>query len=361
MPPSYQIAGRLSAKNLIAALSFSHRARTVELPHPLNNAAETIFLLAPPVTSPAGQQFRVSSRPCEVTVSLNRNRRGGNTLFFHDKRLQYHAKPDRPDPVYAKKLQEVLGGTFGEMTVMMQYLFQGWNCRGPAKYRDLLLDVGTEEIAHVEMLATMIARLLEGSPIDQDAVAKENPMVASVLGGMSPQHAIVWGLGANPNDSQDIPWNARYMIASGNLLADFRSNLAAESQGRLQVARLYEMTSDAGVRDMLSFLLARDHYHQRLWAAAIEELESDGLESTPVPSSFPNHVERGENRNQFWPLSTGEKSTEGRWLDIEVDGKQIDYLKNPEPLGDVAELGMAHPKIYDTTKEKVLVGANGKV
>lgn len=102
-------------------------------------------------------------------------------MFYHEKRLQYHAKPDRPDPVYAKKLQEVLGGAFGEITVMMQCLFQGWNCRGPAKYRDLLLDVGTEEIGHVEMLATMIARLLEGSPVDQDAVAKENPVVGAVL------------------------------------------------------------------------------------------------------------------------------------------------------------------------------------
>ena len=86
------------------------------------------------------------------------------------------------------------------------------------------------------------------------------------------------------------------MVASGNLLADFRSNLAAESQGRLQVARLYEMTTDAGVRDMLSFLLARDTYHQRLWMAAIEELEAEGLETTPVPSGFPNQqLERSEN------------------------------------------------------------------
>ncbi len=119
-------------------------------------------------------------------------------MFYHVKQLQYKAKPDRPDPVYAKKLQEVLGGAFGEITVMMQYLFQGWNCRGPAKYRDMLLDIGTEEMAHVEMLATMIARLLEGSPVDQDAVAKENPVVAAVLGGMSPQHAIVWGLAPAP-------------------------------------------------------------------------------------------------------------------------------------------------------------------
>lgn len=64
-----------------------------------------------------------------------------------------NAKPTRPDPVYAKKQQEVLGGQFGEISVMMQYLFQGWNCRAEGKYRDMLLDIATEEIAHVEMLA----------------------------------------------------------------------------------------------------------------------------------------------------------------------------------------------------------------
>lgn len=282
-------------------------------------------------------------------------------MFYHDKRLQYHAKPDAPDPVYARKLQEILGGAFGEMTVMIQYLFQGWNCRGPAKYRDLLLDIGTEEIAHVEMIATMIARLLDRSPIDQEKAARENPMVGAVLGGMSPQHAIVWGLGANPNDSTDFPWTARYTVASGNLLADFRSNLAAESQGRLQVARLYEMTSDAGVRDMLGFLLARDTYHQHLWMAAIEDLKAEGWETTPVPSAFPDHQERSENNHQFWNFSPGDESTQGNWMNIQVAGKPIEYVSKPEPLGDFPEdLGVGHPKLYTTVKEKVSVGTNGQ-
>src|SRR5919202_979258 len=115
-------------------------------------------------------------------------------MFFHDKRLQYNAKPAKPDPIYAKQLQEVLGGQFGEISVMMQYLFQGWNCRGPAKYRDMLLDIGTEEIAHVEMLSTMISWLLEGAPLtEQEAAVAKNPGVAAVMGGMNPQHAIVSG------------------------------------------------------------------------------------------------------------------------------------------------------------------------
>jgi Manganese containing catalase len=177
---------------------------------------------------------------------------------------------------------------------MMTYLFQGWNCRGPAKYRDMIMDIGTEEIGHVEMLATMIARLLETSPVEtREEMAKDSAIGAilggariedAIVAGMNPQHVIVTGSGAAPTDSVGYPWTARYTIASGNLLADFRFNVTAESQGRLQVSRLYQLTDDPGVRDMLSFLLARDTMHQNQWLAAIKELEEEGLEMTPYCS-----------------------------------------------------------------------------
>jgi Mn-containing catalase len=274
-------------------------------------------------------------------------------MFFHDKRLQYNAKPDRPDPIYARKLQEVLGGQWGEMSVMMQYLFQGWNCRGPMKYRDMLLDIGTEEMAHVEMLATMISQLLEGAPIEQqEAAINGHPMVAAVMGGMNPQHLIVNGLGASPNDSVGFPWTARYITASGNLMADFRLNVTAESQGRLQVSRLYHMTDDAGVRDMLSFMLARDTMHQNQWLAAIEELEKDGLESTPVPSTFPQHLEKTQVSYQFWNCSTGTESSEGRWASGPTpDGKgQFEYVANPQPLGPEPNPNPVDPRTHGTNK-----------
>lgn len=259
-------------------------------------------------------------------------------MFFHDKRLQYNAKPDKPDPVYAKKLQEVLGGQFGEISVMMQYLFQGWACRGPQKYRDMLLDIGTEEMAHVEMLATMIARLLEGAPVGTQEDMAKDPIIGAIMGGMNPQHIIVSGLGATPTDSVGFPWNARYIIASGNMMADFRANLNAESQGRLQVARLYQQTNDAGVRDMLSFMLARDTMHQNQWMAALAELEADGLDGTPTPLSFPINQEKREVAYQFWNCSTGTESGEGSWAKGPTpDGKgQFEYLENPQPLGPVA-------------------------
>jgi Mn-containing catalase len=282
-------------------------------------------------------------------------------MFYRIRQLQYNARPDRPDPLYARKLQEVLGGQWGEISVMMTYLFQGWNCRGPAKYRDMLLDIGTEEIAHVEMLSTMIARLLERSPVEAQEEAAKDSVLGTVMGGgkiedvmlagMNPQHAIVSGAGATPTDSVGYPWTSRYTIASGNLLADFRFNLTAESQGRLQVSRLYELTTDAGVRDMLSFLLARDTMHQNQWLAAIEELEHEGLEKTPVPSQFPQELELGSVSYQYLHMSEGGESRTGRWAGgASFDGRgEITYVEKPEPMStDEGILAMGDPRLHGT-------------
>lgn len=281
-------------------------------------------------------------------------------MFHHDKRLQYHAKPDAPDPLFAGKLQEVLGGQWGEMSVMNTYLFQGWNCRGPMKYRDMLLDIGTEEIGHVEMVATMIARLLEGAPLKAQEDAARVPIVGAVMGGndtrdliaaaMNPQHSIVSGGGALPTDSMGFPWTSRYTIASGNLLADFRFNVTAESQGRLQVARLFAQTEDKGIRDMFRFMLARDTMHQNQWIAAIAELERDGLETTPAPSTFPLDHEMREVAYQFWNLSSGTESAEGAWASgTTPDGKgSFQYLEAPEPMADAPVLPPGDPRLHGT-------------
>lgn len=269
-------------------------------------------------------------------------------MFYHIKELQYPAKPDRPDPLFAKKLQEVLGGQFGEISVAMQYLFQGFNVRMDGKYKDLLMDVGTEELAHIEMLATMIARLLDDAPVGDLEEAAKDPVMAAIIGGMNPQHAIVSGLGAMPADSVGNRWTADYIISSGNLLADFRANLNAESQGRLQVARLYEITSDRGVKDMLSFLIARDTMHQNMWLAAIEELEQK--EGVVVPSTFPRQLEKQQVAYDFYNFSRGEESAQGRWAHgPSMDGcSTFCYVQNPPAYGSAPKLAAAPPYTFNT-------------
>ena len=285
-------------------------------------------------------------------------------MFYHVKELQYDAKPEKPDSLYAKRLQELIGGKFGEMTVMMSYLFQGWNCRGPEKYRDMLLDIGTEEIAHVEMLSVMVSRLLENAPVNEQEDAAKNPVVEAAMGGsnpqevifaaMNPQHEIVTGQGAAAADSVGNPWSGMFAAASGNLLADFRWNLMAESQGNLQVSRLYEMTNDRGVRDMLSFNLARDIMHQNQWQAAIEELQEDGLHQFQIPSPFPYDRIMLSQTYTFWNCSEGTESEQGRWAKgATPDGHgEFEYVADPKPLtSDAGDLPPADPRLHGTPKQ----------
>jgi Mn-containing catalase len=265
-------------------------------------------------------------------------------MFRHTKLLQFEAKPSKPDAVYARKLQELIGGAYGEMSVTMQYLFQGWNCRVEGKYKDLIMDTATEEMGHVEMLATMVARLLEGAPATATAEAVKDPVMAAVIGGMDPQQAIVAGGGAVLADSNGYPWNGKYIVASGNLLADFRANAAAEAQGRLQTARLYNMTDDPGVKAMLQFNLARDTVHQKQWLAAIEELEADGLEDPIVPSALFEEEDQ-EHNHTIWHLSDGPDGNKGGWS---TNGGVLDYLMDPKPLGGPGTAPKPDPKLYST-------------
>jgi Mn-containing catalase len=272
-------------------------------------------------------------------------------MFKHVDYLQFQAKPEKPDALFAAKLQELVGGQFGEMTVMMQYLWQGWNCRVPGKYKDMIMDIATEEIGHVEMLTTMLARLLEGAPSEttEKAVAA-NPVLAAVIGGMNPQHAIVTGGGAVPRDSAGVPWNAGYIIASGNLLTDFRSNVAAEAQSRLMTSRVYNMTDDRGVKDMLQFNLARDTWHQQQWLLGIEQLIEDGFTETGIETS--NFAEENKEQNHiFYSFDPESTAGEGRWAQgpALIGDEQIVYVPDAQPLTDDQPLGPApDPKLFVT-------------
>jgi Mn-containing catalase len=271
-------------------------------------------------------------------------------VFLHQHDLQFEAKPDAPDAEFARRFQEVLGGKWGEMTVANQYLYQGWNCRLPGKYKDMLLSIGTEELAHVEMIVTMIARLLDGAPLShQEKAVESNPALAAVLGGSNPQQAIVTGGGAYPHDSNGVPWSGAFITASGNLMADFYLNVTAEAQGRLQVARLWHMTDDPGVKDLMRFLLTRDHMHQMMWLAAIEELKADGLDGIPVPEAFPIAEEIQDMAYTFVTASDGPAAAEGRWANgPAADGGQFLGAQPIEPGGDRPVLPPGDPRLYGT-------------
>ena len=274
-------------------------------------------------------------------------------MFFHKQELQFKSTPDKPDAVYARKLQEVLGGQYGEITVALQYEFQAWNAHIPGKYRDLLFGIGAEEMGHVEMLATMIAQLLEKDPLGVTSGAvQDDPAVAAVIGGQDLQQAIVAGAGARAADSNGNPWQGSYITASGNLLADFTANANAEMQGRVQVARLYHMTDDHGVRDLLSFLLARDTMHQNQWTTAALELQAEKMEQMPVPSNFPLNKEYREVSYQYLNFSDGKHASEGSWAKGPTPDGHGEFTYHEGPTTSAPMPPPTHPdaRFYGTTE-----------
>ncbi|HWM64056.1 MAG TPA: manganese catalase family protein [Solirubrobacterales bacterium] len=270
-------------------------------------------------------------------------------MFKHTKQLAFKVRVDKPNPVYAKMLQQAIGGVEGEIRVCLQYMFQGWGFRGPDRYRDMLLNTGTEEIGHIEMLATAVALNLEDAPAKiQEEIAGKDGAVAAVLGGEDPRHVISSGLSAMPVDANGNPFNGSWVVATGNLAADMHANVTAEGGGRLLATRLYEMTDDPGMKEMLSFLIARDTMHQNQWMAVLEELKDMGM---PVPSDFPQEQENQEFSYEFLVHSDGEVPKDARWTSgTSVDSKGKFGVREAEPYGDVPHLAPAEarPEMHST-------------
>jgi len=216
-------------------------------------------------------------------------------MYFHVQEWINDIAEDEPDPAAANALQEGLGGQFGEMRTMMQYLFQAMNFRGPAAkpYRDLIQGVGTEEISHVELIGTTISRLLDGSP--QYTGKKTDPLDTPGAGGATPlnialdtgniHHYLVGAQGALPVDSVGNPWLGSYVYNSGNLVLDLLYNLMLESTGRLQKCRIYEMTSNKTARSTVAYLIVRDQAHENAYAKALETLGVDWKKTLPIPKT----------------------------------------------------------------------------
>jgi Mn-containing catalase len=270
------------------------------------------------------------------------------TMFYHDGgKLQYHVRVDKPNPHFAKMLQQAIGGIEGEMRVAFQYLFQAWGCRGPAKYRDMLLETGTEELAHIEMLATAVALNLEGAPTETKSNMALHPVVGAILGGMNPRHFLSAGLAAVAADANGVPFNGSWIVASGNLAADMYANVMAESTGRVLATRLYEMTDDPGMKDMLSFLIARDTMHQNQWLAVLEDL--GGIEQVhPIPNSFPQARENSEFNYTF--VSTRRDplpNPDERWTNgPSIDRRNTFRFAPAEPAGATPALLAIEPDAH---------------
>jgi Mn-containing catalase len=256
-------------------------------------------------------------------------------MYFNDPRLQYPVRVDKPNPLFARALQQAIGGVEGEIRVCMQYFFQGWGARGPKKYRDMLLTTATEEIGHIEMLATAVALNLEGAPISLQQEVSADPIGGAILNGMNFKNLLSSGLNAMPVDSDGVPFDMSHIYASGNIAADLTANIMAESTGRTLAVRLYNMTDDPGMKDMLQFLIARDTMHQNQWMAALEDM--GGTEANfPIPNSHPQSEETKEFSYVYLGYDrNGAPPVQGRWSEgPSIDGKGTFTSAPAEPLGE---------------------------
>jgi Mn-containing catalase len=274
-------------------------------------------------------------------------------MYYHDKRLQYPVVVEKPNPQFARMLQQAIGGVEGEIRVCMQYFFQAWGNRAPTtKYRDMLLHTATEEIGHIEMLATAVALNLETAPASLQEEGAADGIVGAVMGGGSAKASIESlihknllssGLAAMPIDSDGVPFNMSHIYASGNVSADMYCNVAAESTGRVLAVRLFNAAEDEGMKKMLHYMIARDTMHQQQWLAVLEELGGPAA-NLPIPNSFPQEMEDQQNNYNFYATAADGSVPEGRWTSgPTIDGKGEFTVFQNQPLGDEPVLGPARP------------------
>jgi Mn-containing catalase len=138
-------------------------------------------------------------------------------MYHHIKTLMYSVHVGTPDPKFGNMLLEQFGGANGELAAAMQYSIQALNCDDPDR-KDMLLDIGTEELSHLEIVGTLARMHLK--PL------KNNRMAAEV----DPLIAIAGGGGVALQNSMGAAWTADYLKITGELDVDLRSNIAAEAR-----------------------------------------------------------------------------------------------------------------------------------
>jgi Mn-containing catalase len=202
-------------------------------------------------------------------------------MFAHHQELMVDVRVDRPDPNFAKALLEQFGGPNGELAAAMRYFTQGWNESDPQR-RSMLLDIATEELSHLEVVAQTIGMLLSGSPSEL-VDTMEGGYLGDLLDGKKDRYfELAFGLQAQPialggggprlTDSEGHPWTAAYIDTIGQPEADLRSDIAAEARAKIVYERLIKGCDDPGVRDTLNFLMTREIAHQKMFEAALASI-----------------------------------------------------------------------------------------
>ncbi|AGF58463.1 Mn-containing catalase [Clostridium saccharoperbutylacetonicum] len=184
-------------------------------------------------------------------------------MFEHKKELLKDVKVERINPQYAVLMQEQLGGGNGELKAAMQYISQSFRIKD-TEIKDLFMDIGAEELSHMEMVAQTI-NLLNGHEVDNQKVTS-GEIQTHVQCGLSP--VLI--------NSSGEPWTANYVTVTGDLVADLLSNIASEQRAKVVYEYLYRQIQDKEVRATIDFLLNREEAHNALFREALNKVQNTG-------------------------------------------------------------------------------------
>lgn len=235
-------------------------------------------------------------------------------MYHHIKKLMFTVRVGQPDPRFGNMLLEQFGGANGELAAAMQYSIQGINCEDMA-CKDLLMDIGTEELSHLEIIGTLARMHLKPMKKDADA-AEHDPLVAIAGGG-----------GVTLCNSMGNSWTADYLKVTGELDVDLRSNIAAEARAKIVYERLINFCDDPGTKEALQFLMTREITHMRAFMQALDSLGKPALSIGLIPPT-PGIVD------QYYNDSTGEG--DNREVDVTGpwnDGDDITIVESPALAG----------------------------
>ncbi|MGR3995162.1 manganese catalase family protein [Pseudomonas sp. 1121_17] len=250
-------------------------------------------------------------------------------MFMHNKRLQYTVRVAEPNPGLANLLLEQFGGPQGELAAAMRYFTQAVAEDDPGR-KDMLFDIATEELSHLEIIGSIVVMLNKGAKGRlAEGVEAEGELYRSLTGAGNDSHitSLLYGGGAALVNSGGIPWTAAYIDTIGEPTADLRSNIAAEARAKIVYERLINVTDDPGIKDALGFLMSREIAHQMSFEKALHSIQPN----------FPQGKLPGDpafNRTYF-NMSDGAE-VRGSWN----EGPDWNYVDQPEPAVDGGD-GMA--------------------
>ncbi|MEI9897691.1 MAG: manganese catalase family protein [Chthoniobacter sp.] len=219
-------------------------------------------------------------------------------MYHHIKKLMFTVRVGQPEPRFGNMLLEQFGGANGELAAAMQYSIQGINCEDMA-CKDLLMDIGTEELSHLEIIGTLARMHLKPMKTDADA-AEHDPLIAIAGGG-----------GVALCNSMGTAWTADYLKVTGELDVDLRSNIAAEARAKIVYERLINFCDDSGTKEALQFLMTREITHMRAFMQALDSLGKPPLAVGLIPPT-PGIVDQYYN-DSTGAGDDGETDTTGPW------------------------------------------------